>query len=78
MCARLRAMTGDETLSIGHAYGRHRLESHGGAFDISPRLPAGELFEWMYAYAQGIGAIERASERAATMEWLEPRREESR
>ncbi len=43
-----------ERFFVGWAYGRPRLEQEG--YDISPRLPSGQLLEWMHAYIAGIGA----------------------
>lgn len=43
-----------EPMSIGYAYGSPRLESADGSRDISPRLPAGQLREWIWAYIQGV------------------------
>lgn len=60
-------LAGDTSMFIGHAYGHPRLESHGGAFEVSPRLPAGELATWIHAYIEGIGARERAEVRNARM-----------
>jgi len=45
--------------NIGHAYGQPRLERNGGAFDISPRLPSGELLRWIRAYTAGYTSKER-------------------
>lgn len=69
-------LSGDPTLFIGHAYGRPRLESHGGAFEISPRLSAGDLAMWIHAYIDGIGARETAVRRAERMRAAERMREE--
>ena len=41
---------------IEYAYGRPRLVRNGGSVDVSPRLPAGELAQWMRAYIGGIEA----------------------
>jgi hypothetical protein len=45
-----------ELYRIAYAYGRPRLERAGGSVDVSPRLPAGELAQWMRAYLDGIDA----------------------
>lgn len=74
MVKRLIVATGDDTLFIGHAYGRPRLESHGGAFEISPRLPAGALLEWMQAYHAGVFAREAADARRERMAEMAERR----
>ena len=44
---------------IGHAYGQPRLEREGGAFDISPRLPSGELLRWIRAFTDGCISMYR-------------------
>ena len=41
---------------IEYAYGRPRLVRAGGSVDVSPRLPAGELSQWMRAFLGGIEA----------------------
>ena len=40
-------------MSIEYAYGKPRLMSDRGARDVSPRLPAGELMQWMSAFLDG-------------------------
>jgi hypothetical protein len=40
--------------SVEYAYGRPRLERAGGSVDVSPRLTAGELAQWMRAYIAGM------------------------
>jgi len=45
------------TYYLGNAYGGYRLErmaKGGGASDISPRLPAGQVCDWINAYIDGI------------------------
>jgi hypothetical protein len=44
------------THDVEYAYGRPRLVSNGGSKDVSPRLPAGQLEDWMRAYLGGIEA----------------------
>lgn len=44
---------------VGWAYGRPRLTRDGGSREVSPRLPSGELAEWMHAYIAGIEAGRR-------------------
>lgn len=41
---------------VQYAYGSPRLHRDGGAVDVSPRLPAGALADWMRAYLHGIYA----------------------
>ena len=36
------------------AYGRPRLMRAGGSVDVSPRLPSGQLADWMRAFHAGI------------------------
>ena len=49
-----RATDGRYKVSIDHAYGGVRLESHGGSRDVSPRLTKGELRQWMQAFLDGL------------------------
>ena len=50
---------------VRYAYDRPRLEKldnsdeRGGAVNISPRLPPGELAQWMHAYLDGMNAARR-------------------
>ena len=39
-----------------HAYGGYRLVSDNGAVEISPRLPKREMYNWVWAYVEGIHA----------------------
>jgi len=39
---------------LGYAYGRPRLERDGGAREVSPRLSAGQLADWMRAFLEGF------------------------
>ncbi len=39
---------------IDVAYGSPRLTRNGGSVEVSPRLPAGQLMDWMRAYRKGI------------------------
>ena len=47
---------------VRYAYGKPRLEKNdradetGGSSYISPRLPPGQLLEWMHAYLAGMDA----------------------
>lgn len=53
----LRRQTGDSSYYIGEAYGQCRLEricNGGGCEDVSPRLPSGQLYEWMHAFLKGF------------------------
>ena len=45
-----------QAYTVAYAYGRPRLERANGSVDVSPRLPRGELAQWMRAYIAGIGA----------------------
>jgi len=50
----------DGTHHIQGWYGRHQLMADGGARDVSPNLPMGELREWLRAYKRGIHDGRRA------------------
>jgi hypothetical protein len=45
--------------TIEYAYGRPRLMRADGSVDVSPRLPTGELAQWMRAFIDGIDAERR-------------------
>lgn len=49
----LSAMAG-KPYTVGWAYGRPRLYTDGESTEVSPRLPSGQLLEWMYAFAKGF------------------------
>jgi hypothetical protein len=49
-------LAGDRAYTVEYAYGRPRLERAGGSVDVSPRLPAGELAQWMRAFMGGMDA----------------------
>jgi hypothetical protein len=51
------------TYFVQFAYGRPRLFRSGGAVEVSPRLPTGELAQWMRAYISGIEAAQEAMNR---------------
>jgi len=40
--------------SYDKAYGGYRLVSEGGAREISPRLSKRSMYDWMWAYIEGI------------------------
>lgn len=44
-----------------HAYGGYRLVSDNGAVEISPRLPKREMYNWVWAYVEGIHAGRQAA-----------------
>ena len=44
-----------ETFTIGRAYGRMRIHCRNESKDVSPRLPAGQLYEWASAFLDGFG-----------------------
>lgn len=52
---RLSEETGND-YSIGYAYGSPRLEENNGSRDVSPRKPAGQLYQWMLAFRLGVSA----------------------
>ena len=47
-----RITHGDYTL--GKAYGRFRLYRDGESTEVSPRLPMGQLGDWLSAYVDGL------------------------
>lgn len=47
------------SLGIEHAYGAPRLVSGDGSREVSPRLPSGQLLEWMRAFMRGFDAARR-------------------
>jgi hypothetical protein len=59
VCETIRKATGNDSYRIAYAYGRPRLErAHptltGAIEDISPRLPKPALYDWLWAYLDGI------------------------
>ena len=40
-------------ISIGYAYGHPRVYLNGESVELSPRLPAGQLLDWLNAFEQG-------------------------
>lgn len=50
--------SGDEHF-IQYAYGQPRLFRAGGSIEVSPRLSAGELAQWMRAFIKGIDAADQ-------------------
>ena len=42
--------------TVEYAYGSPRLYRARGSVEVSPRLPAGQLADWMRAYIAGIHA----------------------
>ena len=44
-----------QSYTIGYAYGRPRLYTKNESVEVSPRLPKGELMQWMEVLIQGIG-----------------------
>lgn len=65
MAAHLSDVTGRD-LSIGWAYGQPRLEEMGGYRDVSPRLPSGQLLDYMRGMLEGISL---ASPHDARPQW---------
>ena len=53
-----------DTYYVQYAYGRPRLQQRilpgTGERDVSPRLPAGQLEMWMWAFIAGMEALEKA------------------
>jgi hypothetical protein len=58
VCAMINKQLGGDH-SIQWAYGRPRLLRANQSVDVSPRLPSGQLLEWLYAYLEGAAAYER-------------------
>ena len=44
--------------SLENSYGQNRLIRNGGSVSVSPRLPAGQLAEWMRAFLAGSSAMD--------------------
>lgn len=65
LAALINSRLGGGDYAIGYAYGSPRLERDGGAVDVSPRLPAGQLADWMRAFLAGIDAMLRKAEDVA-------------
>ena len=42
--------------SLDNAYGSNKLVRKAGSVSVSPRLPAGQLAEWMRAFLAGTSA----------------------
>ena len=55
LAAIIERLTGQEH-RIVYAYGQPRLYRAGGSVEVSPRLAAGDLAQWMQAYIAGISA----------------------
>lgn len=49
----IRNLTGRD-YTVEWAYGRPRLYSEQQSREVSPRLPMGEMREWLWAFRQGI------------------------
>lgn len=41
------------------AYGRPRIHSGDGSRDVSPRLPTGQLKEWIHGFLTGVDEMKR-------------------
>jgi hypothetical protein len=64
LAAMVNRRLGADDYFIQSAYGSPRLMRDGGSRDVSPRLPAGQLADWMRAFLAGIDAgIDRAAGR---------------
>ena len=55
----INGMLGVEDYDLDRSNGGTRLVRDGGAREVSPRLPAGELAQWMRAFIKGIDAADR-------------------
>jgi len=51
-----RASNNGRDYAYDHANGGYRLVSANGAVEISPRLPKREMYNWVWAYVEGIHA----------------------
>lgn len=40
--------------TLGKQLGGYRLESNNGSRDVSPRLPASQMYFWLHAFASGM------------------------
>jgi hypothetical protein len=54
MSALNRDTNNTQDFSYDKAYGGYRLVREGGAWEVSPRLPKREMYDWMWAYINGI------------------------
>lgn len=54
VCETIRKETGDATYSIGYTDGVPRLYRDNEAREVSPRLPKPALYDWLWAYLDGI------------------------
>lgn len=52
--ARVISNATGEPYTVEWAYDRPRLYRQGGSVEVSPRLPPGQLSEWMQAYLKGL------------------------
>jgi hypothetical protein len=43
-------------LRVGYAYGKPRIHNHDESVDVSPRLPAKELLNWLMGFEEGFRA----------------------
>jgi hypothetical protein len=55
----INTMLGVEDYELDRSNGGTRLVRDGGAREVSPRLPAGELAQWMRAFIKGIDAADQ-------------------
>jgi hypothetical protein len=46
----------DKQYFVQWAYGQPRLMRAGGSVEVSPRLPSGQLAQWMRAFYAGVWA----------------------
>lgn len=55
--ARTASRVAGQPYTVEYAYGSPRLVTRGGSVDVSPRLPRGELAQWMRAFIAGQESI---------------------
>jgi hypothetical protein len=66
LAKRMREITGID-FTVGWAYGRPRLYSDGESREVSPRLPSGQLLDWMHAYMKGWHDSNRSGDFPVTL-----------
>lgn len=59
LCDTIKDTLGDDSYSVEYGYGKPRLYRQNGSREVSPRLPSGELYQWMWAYLEGIRDADR-------------------
>lgn len=52
--------------TLGKQLGGYRLEANGGSRDVSPRLPAAQMYYWLHAFEAGVDHAVKSGYRAPT------------